>query len=105
MCTITTTMSMLAIMMGTMAATLATAIDYWVGELCRGMLVAVSSRDTFAVQGIPAGTGGGDHSSPLHATDRRGDAGDGCRGGTSRTDRRGYRGGEHEDWRSSSEPE
>lgn len=70
MSSIITAMSILAIKMGTMVAAFATVIECRFDVLCRGMLAGIPSRDTSAVRGIPMGTGGGDHSSPVHATDR-----------------------------------
>ena len=83
-------MSMLAIRMGIAEATSVVVIDPRCGGRCRGMLAGPPQSDTGGMHGFAA------------ATDRRGNAGDGC-GGMSRTQVGGSKAGEETDGRSGHE--
>lgn len=100
---ITTAISIADMMMGIMLVIVSTKIDCYVLGWCRGMLVAVPHRDSLGMHGIPAGTGGGDHSSGLLASGRRGDPGGEARAGSLRRGGGGCTDADGEEERSSSE--
>lgn len=85
--------------MGTIEATFVAVIDLWRGGRCRGMLVGGPQGDTSGLHGFAPGGGGGDHSPSMAATERRGPAGNGCGGGTTRGEGSGSRGGDWEERR------
>lgn len=102
---ITTARSMLAMMTGIMLFTVSAVIDCWVGTWFRGMLVAVPPRESAGMHGIPSGAGGGDHSSAMPGTGRRGDPGDGYRAGSSRRGGGEYKAADGEEGRQGSDPD
>ena len=69
------------------------------------MLVVGPQGGTGGLHGLGTGAGGGDHSPPMAANEKRGNAANGCAAGTSRTDAGRLGAGEHTEDHSGAEPD
>ena len=92
MCTMTTEMSIIVIIMGTAATTVVAEIDICCGGGCRGMLVRGAQGEASGMHGIPPGGKGGDHSGSMAGGLRWGAAAHASGGGTARREGDGSRG-------------
>ena len=103
MCNVRMAMLMIAIIMGTMDATVAAVIECWGGARCRGMLASAPAREPCGVNAGAGGGAGGDHSSHVPQTGERVTAGGSSAARTPCPGGGGSRCGEERERSSSSE--